>query len=147
MKGAHLFPHFLIHVEGPPFIVFGFTRVEPHDPLFQIYFVPGQPHYLAFPPALMTLGRQEAFAAVVGGFTAGAVSGGTTAAVYGGNIWQGALCGGLSGAAFAGLVQGAIELNNWANSTPTVAQGSRQNASMMVAGDRFFPFRCPGPPG
>jgi len=56
-------------------------------------------------------------AAAVGGFTAGAVQGGLSAAFTGGNVWQGALYGGLAGAAFAGLVAGAIELNGWGNSS------------------------------
>jgi RHS repeat-associated protein len=56
-------------------------------------------------------------ATAAGGFTGGAVSSGTTSAVYGGNVWQAALYGGLGGAAMAGLVAGAIELNNWVNGT------------------------------
>ena len=54
-------------------------------------------------------------AAATGGFTAGAVGGGLNAAVNGGSIWKAALYGGLKGAAMAAFVQGAIELDNWAN--------------------------------
>jgi RHS repeat-associated protein len=72
--------------------------------------------------------------AMAGGFTGGAISGGATAAVYGGNVWQGTLYGGLAGAAMAGLVRGAIELNSWANSNlATVAQRSNPDASNMYA--------------
>jgi hypothetical protein len=78
--------------------------------------------------------------ATAAGFAGGAVAGGLNAAIYGGNIWQSALYGGLMGAAIAGLVQGAIELNNWVNSQgPTVSQGSNPDASMMVAGDNAVP--------
>jgi RHS repeat-associated protein len=54
--------------------------------------------------------------ATAGEFAAGAVSSGLNTAVYGGNVWQSALYGGLYGAAIAGTIQGAIEFNNWANS-------------------------------
>jgi RHS repeat-associated protein len=52
---------------------------------------------------------------MAGGFVGGATSGALNAGVYGGNICQSALYGGLIGAAFAGTIQGAVELNNWAN--------------------------------
>ena len=52
-----------------------------------------------------------------GAFAGGATAGGLNAAVYGGNVWQGALYGGLTAVAIAGLVHGAIELNDWANGT------------------------------
>ncbi len=58
--------------------------------------------------------------AMAGGFAGGAVGGAYTAMAYGGNVWKGALYGGLIGAAVAGLVRGAIEVNKWANSSGTL---------------------------
>jgi hypothetical protein len=49
---------------------------------------------------------------MAGGFAGGAVGGGLSGSVYGGNPWQSALYGGIIGAASAGLVAGAVELNN-----------------------------------
>jgi RHS repeat-associated protein len=62
---------------------------------------------------------------MAGGFAGGATAGAINAGVYGGNVWQAALYGGLTAAGIAGLVQGAIELNNWANSSPSVVPNSK----------------------
>jgi len=67
----------------------------------------------------------QTVSAMAGGFSGGATAGALNASAYGGNVWQAALYGGLIGAAIAGTVQGAIELNNWANgSTVTHSTGN-----------------------
>ena len=58
-----------------------------------------------------------------GAFAGGATAGALNAAAYGGNVWQGALYGGLTAVAIVGLIQGAIELNNWANSQGLAKEG------------------------
>ena len=92
---------------------------------------------LLTPAALAEIGASSSAANIIGamsgGFTGGAVSGGGNAAVNGGNVWQAALYGGLIGAAVAGLIQGAIELNNLGNSNSGVLVKDPKTGELISA--------------
>ncbi len=86
-------------------------------------------------PTVGTTAAQSAgsvVGAMAGGFAGGAVSSGLNAAVYGGNVWQAALYGGLIGAAIAGTIAGAIELNNWGNESGVGGPSTSKKALVEV---------------
>jgi len=88
--------------------------------------------------AVATTSIGEYIGAIAGAFAGGATAGGLNAAVQGGNIWQGALYGGLASAAFSGFVLWAVELNSLVKGS--AGNVSNPDTSMMVAGEG-----APGP--
>jgi RHS repeat-associated protein len=77
----------------------------------------------ALTPTVVTAADAGAVAAAetvgmyAGAFAGGATSGALNAAAYGGNVWQGALYGGLTAVAMLATIQGIIELTGLGNSS------------------------------
>ncbi len=42
LKSCRALRFFFIHVDGPCFFIFGFSRVKAYDPLFEVYLIPCQ---------------------------------------------------------------------------------------------------------